>query len=57
MMGFSTAFKAIISSQNMKIILKPCFVSSYTIGNTEGVGSERNGDQSEEKCENKDRKE
>ena len=56
-MGFSTAFKAIISSQNMKIILKPCFVSSYTIGNTEGVGSEQNGDQSEEKCENKDRKE
>jgi hypothetical protein len=57
MMGFSTAFKAIISSQNMKIILQPCFVSSYTIGNTEGVGSEQNGDQSEEKCENKDRKE
>jgi len=36
---------------------KPRFVSSYTIGYTERVGSEKNGDQNEEKCENKDRKE
>ena len=30
----------------------PRFVSSYTIGDTESFGSERNGDQSEEKYEN-----
>jgi len=49
--------KQTITHPKWVIISKPRFVSSYTIGNTEGVGSEQNGDQSEEKCENKDRKE
>lgn len=49
--------KQTITHPKWVIISKPRFVSSYTIGYTERVGSEKNGDQNEEKCENKDRKE